>query len=271
MATLPLPAYSDLGRGIPIVRRLGLATRGNSRLTAGDVEHAIARGLNYLNWCGRPDGLSRAVSRLGARRGEVAVAVQYEAGADFDALLDALGTTYIDIATLYYVESEKEWESIVAPGGAWDRLDEQKRRGRLRAIGLTTHQRKLAARWTATGRLDMLMVRYNAAHRGAERDVFAASATAGAPVVTFTSLRWKALLRPTPDDPPGYAPPSAADCYRFCLAHPSVAVALAAPGNRAELEQVLALVDDWRAPSADEIDAIRRHGDRVHRHASEFW
>ncbi len=266
-----MDTHAALGHGMPTVRRLGLATRGNSRLTADDVEHALARGVNYLNWCGRADGLSCAVSRLGAARGGVAVAVQYEAGADYDALLAALGTSYIDIATLYYVESESEWEAIVAPGGAWDHLADQKRRGRLRAIGLTTHQRKLAARWAATGRLDMLMVRYNAAHRGAERDVFPVAAGAGIPVVTFTSLRWKALLQPTPADPPGFTPPSAADCYRFCLANPAVSVALAAPGNRAEIDSTLSLLDDWREPSNEETESMRRHGDRVHKHASTFW
>ena len=91
------------------------------------------------------------------------------------------------------------------------------------------------------------------------------------PVVTFTGLRWRDLMGPTPDDPPGFEPPSAAECYRFCLAHPAVSVALAAPGNRAELEQDLALLDDWHPPDPSAYEALRHHVDRVKKHAREFW
>src|SRR5207245_2955336 len=135
----------------------------------------------------------------------------------------------------YYVESQNEWDELVAPGGAWEYLAEQKRCGRLKLIGLTSHQRPLAALWAQSGKLDLLMVRYNAAHPGAEPDVFPIAQQQRIPVVTFTGLRWKALLAHTPDDPPGFTPPSAIECYRFCLANPAVAVALAAPGNRSEL------------------------------------
>ena len=173
-----MQAKAILQADLPAVLRLGLATRGNTLLRNADVEHAIERGVNYLNWCGHRDALSRAVADLGAARRSVVVAVQFQARAqdpaerEFIQILNALRTDYLDIATLYYVESEAEWEEIIAPGGAWDFLAEQKQQGRLRMIGLTSHQRSLAAGWAQSGRLDMLMIRYNAAHRGAERDVF---------------------------------------------------------------------------------------------------
>ncbi len=267
----------NLSAALPPVCRLGLATRGGSRLRPPDVEWAIARGVNYLNWCGHPDGLSQAVAALGSARSGVVLGVQIEArdgaqaATEFERALETLRTDYIDVATLYYVESEGEWRQILAAGGGWDYLERQKRLGRLRMIGLTSHQRKLAARWADSGRLDLLMIRYNAAHRGAERDVFPAARALGLPVVTFTGLRWKALLDPTPEDPPGFRTPSAADCYRFCLADPHVAVTLTAPGNRREIEHNLALLDDWRPPSAEEMAAMRAHGDRTRRHAGKFW
>ena len=91
------------------------------------------------------------------------------------------------------------------------------------------------------------------------------------PVVTFTGLRWKALLGPTPADPPGFTPPSAVECYRFCLAQPAVSVALAAPGNRAELDQDLELLNDWRPPSDEQRELLLSHGERVRKHAGTFW
>jgi len=268
---------AELGSGMPAVCRLGLATRGGSRLNPSDAEFAISRGLNYLNWCGHEDGLSQTIRTLGRERSKVVVAVQFQsrdaAGAarEFEAILTNLRIDYLDVATLYYVESEEEWHGIVSPGGAMEQLAAQKRAGRLRLIGLTSHQRPLAAVWAQTGLLDLLMIRYNAAHRGAEREIFPLTSRRRLPVVTFTALRWGALLKSTPEDPPGFQPPAPRDCYRFCLANEHVSVVLAAPGNRRELEHDLALLDDWRAASEAELEAMRRHGDRVKRHAEVFW
>lgn len=246
-------------------------------MSRGDVERAIDRGVNYLNWCGHPDAMSRAIAGLGPHRSNVILAVQFQArtgaGAarEFQLYLDELRVCRIDVVTLYYVEAQDEWDAITAPGGAWEYLDGQKRAGRVGLIGLTTHQRDLAARWAGRGLLDLLMIRYNAAHRGAETDVFPIARQARIPVVAFTGLRWRALLNSTPDDPPDFVPPSAACCYRFCLANEDVAVAVSAPMKSAELDENLLLLDDWRPPSPEELAAIRAHGDRVRRHAGTFW
>jgi predicted aldo/keto reductase-like oxidoreductase len=275
---------SQLSEELPEVCRLGLASRGNTHCRPDDVEYAVERGVNYLNWCGKPDGLSKAVAELGERRKDVVVAVQFkasggeEAAREFDWILREINSDYLDIATFYYVESEGEWETIVGPGGAWEVLAQRKREGALRMIGLTSHQRKLAAKWaeatnpnTGRRRLDMLMIRYNAAHRGAESDLFPTTDDLGTPVVTFTGLRWKDLLVATPDDPEGFVPPTAPECYRFCLANNSVAVALMAAGNREELEENLALMDDWRPPADQAMKSMREHGNRVRKHGRKFW
>ena len=60
----------------PPVCRLGLATRGNTHLDPCDVHWAIERGVNYLNWCGRTDGMSQAVSEMGEKRQEIVFAWQ---------------------------------------------------------------------------------------------------------------------------------------------------------------------------------------------------
>src|ERR1041384_6379428 len=112
----------ELGSGMPAVCRLGLATRGGSRLKPSGVEFAISRGLNYLNWCGNQDGMSQTIRALGRERSKVVVAVQFQsrssadAAREFEAILTKLRTDYLDVATLYYVESEEEWPGIVSPG-----------------------------------------------------------------------------------------------------------------------------------------------------------
>ena len=271
-----LPRCADLGRGCPPALRLGLATRGNTHLEAADVAHAVRRGVNYLNWCGYDDGLARALRERLVDREQVVVAMQIEsrgarsAAEELERPFRALGAGRIDVVTFYYVEREQEWEEIAGPGGALEALENARRTGRVRLVGLTTHQRKLGAKWAESGKLDLLMVRYNAAHRGAEQDVFPVADRLKIPVVAYTAQRWGALRKKTRDDPSGFTPPPAREWYRFALAHPSVSVVLMAPANRKELEEDLTLLDDWRAPDAEEFERLAAHGRRVRESAGAF-
>ena len=121
-----------------------------------------------------------------------------------------------------------------------------------------------------SGLLDAVMIRYNAAHRGAERDVFPVTRRLGLPVIAYTALRWGALLRPTPDDPAGFSVPRAPDWYRFVLQHPAVAVTLAAPQTRAELEEDLRVLEADGPLAEEAYAALAAHGERVRRHAGSF-
>ncbi len=268
--------WCALGRGCPPVLRLGLATRGDTHLTADDVSLAVSRGVNYLNWCGCGDGLARSLREKRVDRERVVLAMQLmsrdgrAAARELDDAFRTLGTDRIDVVTFYYVETRPEWEEITAPGGALEAVREARERGQVRLIGMTTHQRKLGAACAETGKLDLLMIRYNAAHRGAEQDVFPITDRLQISVVAYTAQRWGALSSSTPDDPPGFVPPPAHEWYRFALAHPSVSVVLMAPGDRRELEDDLTLLDDWRAPAPDEFENLAAHGARVRRHAGTF-
>ena len=275
--TRPYARTAGLWPGAPRVCRLGLATRGNTSLTPDDVRHDIERGIGCLNWCGRPDGMSAAIRELTADERERLVLIAQIGARDaagmragLDAALAEAGHGYLDCVTLYYIESEAEWERVAAADGALTALREAKAHGRIRAIGLTSHQRRLAARLAETGELDMLMVRYNAAHRGAEDDVFPVTRRLGLPVATYTGQRWGALARATRLDPPAYQPFPPPEWYRFVLACPDVAVAVMAPDGREELEDDLSLLDDWFPPTEEEYAEMLAHGDRVRATAREF-
>ena len=261
--------------GVPVCR-LGLAVRGESRLVADDVHHALGRGVNFLNWPGTDGGLRRAIADLGPRRQEVVVCAQFEARTAADAaaelrgMLAALRTDYLDVLTFYYVEAMAEWDELCGPGGALEYCRAARRDGAVRRLGLTSHQRRLAAEVARSGRLDALMIRFNAAHRGAENEVFPATEAQGMSVIAYTALRWGALLQPTPDDPPGFVVPPAPAWYRFVLQSPAVTVALMAPDDRAELDEDLTVLGAGGPLPADEYERLAEHGRRVRRHAGGF-
>jgi predicted aldo/keto reductase-like oxidoreductase len=273
----PFPRNADLAPDLPPVCRLGLATRGNTHLTSDLVHRAIDAGVNYHNWCGHPDGLSQAIRRMPSRlRDQLVIATQLNARTasaadrEMDEILTELNTDRIDVVTLYYVEQPSEWDQITAPTGALAALRHAKQAGRLRLIGLTTHQRPLAARIADTGLIDLLMIRYNAAHRGAETDIFPTTRAKRIPIVAFTGQRWGALAKPTPADPSGFLPPAPKDWYRFVLANSDITVALMAPNGPQELDENLHLLHDWQRPSEIMMQTMRDHGDRVHRSAGHF-
>src|SRR5689334_14618603 len=87
------------------VCRLGLATRGDTGLTEIDVLAALESGVNFLNWPGGEDPLSRVIAGLGRRREEVVVCVQFEArraadaATELRAILAALNSDYVDVLT----------------------------------------------------------------------------------------------------------------------------------------------------------------------------
>src|SRR5204863_8624468 len=113
------------------------------------------------------------------------------------------------------------------------------------------------ARHLAEPLIDGIMVRYNAAHPGAEQDVFPLlDGSRG--VVAYTATCWGRLLDPARIA--GREPvPRASDCYRFALTNPAANVVLAGPRDRAELDEAMAALD--RGPlDPDEMAWMRRVG-----------
>ena len=88
---------------------------------------------------------------------------------------------------------------------------------------------------------DVLHVRYNAIHRGAERDIFPhlPPRESRPGMVVFTATSWRQLLSQS-KLAAGERVPTAADCYRFVLANPAVDVCMTGPKNAAQLQAALA-------------------------------
>jgi aryl-alcohol dehydrogenase-like predicted oxidoreductase len=165
-------------------------------------------------------------------------------------------TDYIDAFLFLGVMKEKQF-----PQKARDELLQLKEEGLVRRVGMSCHDRVFAGRLAAEGDMDALMVRYNAAHPGAEQDVFPHLAEHDPAVISYTATRWGYLLR----RPKGWEEriPDAGMCYRFVLDNDNVDVALTAPRNLAQLEENLAAVE--KGPlSLEDIAFMRRFGEQVH-------
>lgn len=172
--------------------------------------------------------------------------------------LRQFGTDYIDLFLFLGVMKEKE-----LPPQVLDELRAFRDEGKVRSIGISTHDRKLAGKLAAEGMLDAMMIRYNAAHRGAEQDIFPYSKAHKTGIVGYTATRWTYLLRRPGAWPKDGPVPTAGQCYRFVLSNPDVNVCLSAPKNLHEFEENLRSLQVGPL-SGEEMLFMKNFGDAVH-------
>ena len=184
--------------------------------------------------------------------------------ATLEKRLRQLHTDYIDLFHFLGVARAGQFTARVR-----DELAELRADPRVRGISISTHDRKLAGQLAADGALDGMMIRYNAAHRGAEQDIFPHLAAHDPAVISFTATRWRYLLRRPRPWPRERPVPTAAMCYRFVLSNPNVDVCLTAPSNLAQLEENLQVLRQGPLPE-DELQYMREFGDVVHQRAGWF-
>ncbi len=255
-----------LGRSGLQVSRLGLGS--SYGVGERDVERAIERGVTYLYWGSRRrDGFGRAIARAAKRdRDRLCVVVQSYSrsalalGPSLDMALRRLGLDHADVLLL-------GWWNAPPPRRILDKASALIDAGKVRTVIISCHHRPTFERFITDPAYGAIMVRYNAAHRGAEAEVFPHVAAAvdrpdGAPgVIAYTATRWGALLDRALV-PTGEPVPRASDCYRFALSRPEVDVVISGPASGAELDEALAALD--RGPmSDDELAWMRRVGDGV--------
>jgi aryl-alcohol dehydrogenase-like predicted oxidoreductase len=233
-----------LGRTELTVFPIGIG--GGYSLSGKHLEYARDRGVNYFFWgpifpTYYPMTRWLASLKPGQREKIVLATVSYiwkipgSIKRSVERHLRWLGTDYLDLFHLGWIRSKDE--------KALEILLKFKDEGLIRHLAITTHNRKLAARLAHEWPLDAVMIRYNAAHRGAEEEVFPQLPEKGPALVSFNSTRWRSLLRRPRRWPKDEPIPSAEDCYRFVLSHPKVTLCLAGPRNRNELDSALRAVE----------------------------
>src|SRR5512133_3787084 len=189
-----------LTRDVPALKRkvfrLGLS--GSFGLDEAASREALER-IQYVFWSPHMKGLTAALKDAVRRdRARYVVAtgpiLGYFAGAVRRAAerrLRDLRTDYLDVLQLSWLSKMSAFT-----GAVQEEMVRLKQEGKVRALGVTTHDRPRAGRLAEDSILDLLQIRYNAAHPGAEQDVFPHLARRRPAVVAYTATAWRKLLRP---------------------------------------------------------------------------
>jgi aryl-alcohol dehydrogenase-like predicted oxidoreductase len=256
-----------LGRTDLVVSPFGIG--GGYGVDGNSVEWAFEHGINYFFWAPwvptyRP--MERGLRSLLPRyRDEIVIATAayfwFFPGSIERALkkhLRRLNIDHIDLFLLGWVLRESQQRTV-------DELVRIKEKGLARYIGFSAHKRsmilRMAQRWPV---FDVLMIRYNAANRGAEYNIFSHLEEKNRQgIVVFNALKHGALLKRPKEWPEDRPIPTSRQCYRFVLSHPSVDLCLAGPRRIAHVKELVKVVKEGPL-SPDEISFMREFGDVCH-------
>ena len=253
----------EIGRTGLLSSRLGIGSTFNAPTRV--IEDAFARGINYLYWgtVRQPDFAKAMVNLVKHHRDEAIFTIQSYSqdpntiASEVEEALRSGGLENFDFLLL--------GNRNAVPDDAYVEVFERLReRALVRFLSLSSHNRPMLPHLLADyaagdSPYDLLMLRYNGVHRGAEEDVFPfVPARPGRPFIcTYTATRWGHLLD-TSKMPPGETPPTARDCYRYSLSHPAIDMVLCGPANAEQMDQAMAALE--RGPLEDNE---RQHIERI--------
>lgn len=238
---------------------------------AASYEEAFDKGCNYFYWLSRKSGMRdaiKAICRQGKRDQLIIVVQSYSRSASWMEVsvkkaLKSLSLTYADIMIL-------GWHNRSPSNRLIDKALYMKEKGVYRFLGLSGHNRSLFPKLAGKGVFDVFHVRYNAAHRGADKEVFPYMKGENKPgIVSYTATRWGQLLNPR-KMPPGEHPLSATDCYRFVLSNPAVDLCLCGPKNTEQMQDALRSLEIGPMDRS-ELVRIRMIGDYVSAKTTKFF
>lgn len=175
--------YRRLGKTGLMVSEIGFGGEWMERHTPQEckavLERAEALGINILDcWMSEPNVRSSLGQALAGRRerwyiqghiGSTWQGGQYvrtrdvdQCRAAFEDLLERFQTDYIDLGMIHFVDTEDDWAGAMS-GPYLDYVKELKAQGKIRHIGMSTHNPVMAKKAAQSGIVEMILFSVNPA------------------------------------------------------------------------------------------------------------
>lgn len=165
--------------GIPIIR-----------LTAEEavavLRHAVDRGITFFDTANRyvdsEEKMGRAFAGI---RDKVVIATKTgqrgarEAMEELERSLARLGTDHLDLYQPHQVSRPEELDILLGPGGAMEAFVRAREQGKIRHIGITSHNLEMARKLVASGLFATIQFPYNIVETEAEKALFPEAKAAG--------------------------------------------------------------------------------------------
>lgn len=280
--------YRTLGRTGLKVGEIGLGSEGfvnkDDAFAMELIEKALERGVNYFDLYNPEPYIRDSFGRAMKGRREKFVMQahicsawvdgQYKRTRDmaevrgaFDDLMTRLDTEYIDVGMIHYVDKQKDFDEVFH-GPVIEFATEQKAAGKIRHLGMSTHNPKVAIKAVETGLIDVIMLSINPAYdivpptedakslferstyetpdvlSGTDpvrRELYSLCESRGVALTVMKAYGGGALLK-AGESPFGTAM-TVLQCLHYCLTRPGVATVLAGAGDMEQLEAALKYCD----------------------------
>jgi len=283
--------YRELGNTGRKVSVIGMGCEGFAEdgcaMTRKLFDTAEELGINYFDLYASDPAVRAAVGRaLRGRREKFLIQShicstwrdgQYkrtrrlsEVKAGFEEMMELLDTDWLDVGMIHYCDAMSDWENIVG-SGILDYARELKASGRIRHIGLSSHNPLVAERAVTEGGIEVLMFSVNPCYdlQPADEDVeqlwadknyekhltnmdpdrqrlYETCQRLGVGVTVMKAFGGGDLLRA--DLSPAGAALTAHQCIAYALSRPAVATVLAGAHSPEQLRESAAYCD---APPQD--------------------
>ncbi len=176
--------YRRLGKTNLIVSEIGFGGEWLERHEVNEsvelIRYAHRSGINIID-CWMPDPKSRDIIGNAIKEDRAGWYVQGHVGSTyqngqytrtrdveqcriaFEDLLTRLQTSYIDLGMIHYVDQEEDWACVSTPGAYLDYVMELKAQGKIRHVGLSTHNPVIAKKAAMSGLVEMILFSVNSA------------------------------------------------------------------------------------------------------------
>ncbi|MBE5786138.1 MAG: aldo/keto reductase [Clostridiales bacterium] len=175
--------YRRLGKTGLMVSEIGLGGEWLERHTPEEckeiIAHCEAQGINILDcWMSEPNVRSNIGAAIQGRRekwyiqghiGSTWQNSQYVRSRNLEAaktafqdMLDRFQTNYIDLGMIHYVDDPDDWNTIIN-GEFLSYVQDLKAQGRIRHIGMSTHNPSIAKAAVESGIIEMILFSINPA------------------------------------------------------------------------------------------------------------
>ena len=279
--------YRILGRTGISVSEIGMGSEVLVHARTEDakalIDFAVENGVNYFDlYNAEPQARANLGNAMRGRRekfvvqghiGSAWVDGQYKRTRDialarqaYDELFRLLETDYVDIGMIHYVDEQADFD-VVFGGEIIKFAKELKAEGKIRHIGMSTHNQKIALQAAQTGLIDVIMLSVNPAYDMLPpsedvdslfvKDTFAPSALSnidperdelyryceqhGVALTVMKPYAGGALLD-AGESPFGVAL-TVPQCLHYCLTRPGVATVLAGAKSIEQLREAIAYCD----------------------------
>jgi len=209
------------------------------------IREALDQGIDFVDSArAYTDSEAKLGRALAGLRDRVVLATKSMARdaasmrADLESSLRALRTDRIDLYQLHAVGNDEQLDQVLAPGGAYQALDDARRRGEVRFVGVTGHSRETLAAAVRTGLFDTVQLPFNPLETAWLDEVIPAARERSMGVIGMKPLAGGALA-------------DAAAALRFAL-HEGVDVAIPGMDSVEQVRQNAAVARELRPPDAAE-------------------